>query len=139
MRAESGGTFSEPVVSADSKSLFYLLALPNNLPALYESPWDSAQKAWATGTALPNAEFAISAASGLRRATGASSDDRTLFFYDEQLGHERAAWRSSPTSPFDMFGEVPSAPEAAPIEDCSVLYFHGTDASGQGLFTAKRP
>jgi hypothetical protein len=136
MRSESGGTFSEPVVSADQQSFFYLLALPNNPPVFYESTWDRGAKAWTTGRALPNPEFAIAGASLRRRPTGASFDDRTLFFFDEVAGHERAAWRSSPAAPFDRFVDLPLVPEAAPDDDCVTLYFHGADTNGQGLFTA---
>lgn len=135
--AEPGGAFSEPVVSADGLSFFYLLALGSGLPELYESTWDAVMGQWAYGNPLPNAEFAITDASQVRRATGASSDRRTLFFFDEVSGNERAAWRDSPTSPFTQFADLPSLPEAAPGGDCVTLYFHGSDASGEGLFTGQ--
>ncbi len=79
------------------------------------------------------------AAAQVRRPTGASSDRLTLFFFDEVAGNERAAWRLTPTSPFTRFVDIASLPEAAPDDDCSVVYFHGTDAMGQGLFTATGP
>jgi hypothetical protein len=139
MRSDSGGAFSQPVVSADGNALFYLLALPNEPPVFYESTWDASAKAWGTGGALPNAEFAIASAAQLRRATGAASDRRTLFFFDEVAGHERAAWRSAPGAPFTAFADLPNVAEAAPIDDCTVLYFHGTDSMGQGLFTGAAP
>jgi hypothetical protein len=142
MIAESGGAMSDPVVSADGQSLFYLLTIgtaPGTLPILYESTFDTTTKQWNSGTPLPNQEFAITSASQRRRPTGASIDDRTLFFYDEVSGTERAAWRPSPTAPFDTFVDVAVAPEAAPNANCDTLYFHGTDTAGQGLFTAARP
>jgi len=139
--SEPGGAFSEPVVSGDGLSFFYLLAVGSGLPELYESTWDAASVQWAYGYPLPNPEFAITVtdagAAQLRRATGASSDRRTLFFFDEASGTERAAWRDSPTSPFDQFVDLASLPEAAPSGDCVTVYFHGSDASGQGLFTAR--
>jgi hypothetical protein len=141
MIAESGGAMSEPVVSADGQSLFYLLTIGTGAgtpPILYESTWDSKAKQWTSGLPLPNAEFAITSASQRRRATGASDDRRTLFFFDEVSGKERAAWRASPTAPFDKFVDVAAAPEAAPSANCNPLYFHGSDATGQGLFTASR-
>jgi hypothetical protein len=138
MRSESaGGKFSEPVVGADGASLFYLLALPDQPPFLYESKWDSSIKEWGTGVALPDPEFAISNSAKVRRPTGASSDARTLFFFDEIAGTERAAWRESGAAPFSFFANVPSAPEAAPIDDCTALYFQGTDSEGPGLFTGR--
>jgi hypothetical protein len=137
---ELGGSISEPVVSADSLSLFYLLVLQSGTsPVLYESQWNAPMRAWDPGTPLPNPEFAITDATHRRRPTGASGDRRTLFYFDEVTGKERAAWRSAPTAPFDTFVDLPQTPEAAPDENCQALYFRGTDTSGPGLFTATRP
>jgi hypothetical protein len=137
--AEFGGSMSNPVVSADGLSLFYLLTMgTNSAPILYESPWNTSTKAWDNGTPLPNAEFAIATASKLRRPTGASADRRTLFFFDETTGKERAAWRASPSAAFDTFIDLPALPEAVPNFNCDTLFFQGMDAAGQGLFTALR-
>jgi hypothetical protein len=125
--SESGGEVSEPVVSADGLSLFYLLVTGAGPPALTESRWNPGDKAWDTGAALPNPEFAITSATQRRRPTGGSSDRRTLFFFDEVAGHERIAWRASPTAPFDFFDDLPIAPEAAPAEGCQTLYFQSGD------------
>jgi hypothetical protein len=134
---EGTAVFSNPVLSLDAQSLFYLVQLGGNPPLLVESPWDDATKAWATGVDLPNPQFAMTSASQLRRPTGASSDRQTLFFYDEVVGHERTAWRNAPAEPFDYFAEVPSVPEAVPSETCGIVFFHGMDGGGQGLFTAQ--
>jgi hypothetical protein len=134
MISEAGGAFAEPVVSVDGVSLFYVLTLGMNNPAVFESTWDSSTKTWTFGSQLPNPELATSSATELRRPTGASSDRRTLFFYDGTTAKERAAWRSSPTAPFGTFVDVTIAPEAAPAESCNTLYFQGTG----GLFTASQ-
>jgi hypothetical protein len=141
MIAESGGAMSDPVLSTGGGSLFYLLTIGTAVganPILYESTWDTTTKQWNNGTPLPNAEFAITTPSQRRRPTGASVDDRTLFFYDEVGAKERAAWRASPTAPFDTFVDLPQAPEAAPNANCDPLFFYGMDTAGQGLFTASR-
>jgi hypothetical protein len=135
--SESGGAFSQPVLSADGLSLFYVLVIAQNPPVFYESTWDASNKAWNLGNPLPNTDFAIASASQLRRPTGASSDRLTLFFFDEVAGNERAAWRLTPTSPFTFFEDLPNLPEAAPDADCNILYFEGMDAAGEGLFTAQ--
>ncbi|HXX68651.1 MAG TPA: hypothetical protein VEK07_15795 [Polyangiaceae bacterium] len=148
--SESGGAFAEPVVSADGQSLFYLLTIGDALPILYESAWDSSSHTWQYGQPLTEAEFASQAGNDadgaigtgglqVRRPTGASSDRRTLFFFDEVVGHERAAWRDSPSDPFDTFEDLPNLPEVAPDEDCFYVYFHGSDDAGQGLFTGTGP
>jgi hypothetical protein len=140
MLTESGGAFTEPVESADGLSLFYLVTVGPGLPEFYESTWDTAMGQWAYGDPLPNPQFATpDAASQVRRPTGASSDRRTLFFFDEVSGIERAAWRASPTSPFSEFVDLPSLPEASPSGDCVSVYLRGSDASGPGLFVATGP
>jgi hypothetical protein len=136
--AESGGAFSEPVLSADGLSLFYLLVIGTNLPVLYESSWDSGTKTWELGTPLSGPDFVIGSASQLRRPTGAASDRLTLFFFDEVAGNERAAWRETPASAFDFFVDLPNAPEAAPDEDCVTLYFQASSGAGaSNLSTAQ--
>ncbi len=140
--SESGGAFSEPVLSADGLSLFYLLAIGNHLPVFYESAWDATTKTWALGTPLTGPDFGITDATQLRRPTGAASDRLTLFFYDEEAGNERAAWREFPTSPFTFFEDLPLVPEAAPNGDCLTLYFaSGADSEAEagaaGLATAQ--
>jgi hypothetical protein len=89
---------------------------------------------WTTGKALPNAEFASTSATARRRATGASADGRTLFFYDEVAGKERAAWRDSIASPFVTFVDMPGMTEAAPNHRCDTLYFQDKvlDSSASG-------
>jgi hypothetical protein len=124
---EAGGAFSEPVVSADGFSLFYLLATGTAPPVFTESSWNPGTKAWDAGAALPNQELAVTTAAQVRRPTGASSDRRTLFFFDEANRTERVAWRNSPTSPFDFFDDLSLAPEAAPSGTCSRLYFQSGD------------
>jgi hypothetical protein len=135
--ADGGGQFWEPVLGADDNSFFYLLASPSAPPALYESRWDALQRAWTTGVALPNPELAITSATRRRRATGASSDGRTLFFFDEATGQERAAWRDTTTSPFVQFLGIPGLSEAAPNYLCDTLYFQGTDSADGGAFIAQ--
>jgi hypothetical protein len=142
MISEGGGTFAEPVLSADGYSLFYVLTLGTGVdggmypPALYESTWDVPTKTWSFGNMPTNPELASTSAANLRRPTGASSDRRTLFFFDEATGKERAAWRSSPMASFDTFVDVPTAPEASPAVSCNTLYFRGMGGAGPGLFTA---
>jgi hypothetical protein len=106
---------------------------------LYEARWDATSMQWNAGVALTNPELASADGTHRRRPTGASSDDRTLFFFDEVTGVERAAWRDAPALPFTHFEDLPATPEAAPNADCSVLYFRGQslDAGTQGVTSAQ--
>jgi hypothetical protein len=120
---QSGWTWSEPAFAVSGDRLFYVVT--NGQPTIYESQWDTQTSEWAPGVQLPNPEFLGTDPSTRRRPTGASADDRTLFFYDEVSGVERAAWRDDPSQPFSYFEDIPAAPEAAPNADCSALYFIG--------------
>jgi len=141
--AAPGSTVSEPMFGASGVSFFFLLTpggggdASTAMPVLYESPWDAASSAWGPGVAITQAELS-STATQLRRPTGASTDDLTLFFFDEVALVERAAWRADPSSPFIHFEDVPAAPDAAPNGGCALLYYRGTDprAGTQGVNTA---
>jgi hypothetical protein len=132
---DGGGKFSAPVLGADDDSFYYSLAPPGGTATLYESTWDAAAHEWTTGVALPNQEFSPTA-TARRRATGASSDGRTLFFYDETVPTQRAAWRDAVGAPFTQFADLPGLAEAAPNHLCDTLYFQGADSVGPGLFVA---
>lgn len=134
---EGQGFVSNPVLSVDGNSLFYVVQTGSSAPKLAESFWDPSLKIWSAGVDLPNPEFAMTGTAQLRRPTGASFDRQTLFFYDEIAGHERIAWRNSAAQPFDFFQDEPTIPEGAPTQTCSYVFFHGSDSNGQGLFYAQ--
>jgi hypothetical protein len=135
--AQAGATMSEPVLAASGDAFFYLVTPAAGAPAIYESTLDTSTGQWKAGVALPNPELASTDATHRRRPTGASSDDRTLFFFDEMAQVERAAWRDDPASPFHTFQDIAIAPEAAPNGECSLLYFKAHDSAGtEGIFVA---
>ena len=63
-----------------------------------------------------------------RRPSGLSADYRTLFYWDEIDGVERAAFRESSTSDFNEFVELGDFRRAQPNGDCTKLYFGIDDA-----------
>jgi hypothetical protein len=132
----ASGSVSNPVISADGSSFFFVAsgAVGASGPVLYEAVWDQASGSWGFPSSFPNAELMASAVAQEKRPTGASADDRTLFFFDEGAGRQRAAWRGAPTSPFDEFVDLPALPEAVPSGDCTTVYFRGSDDAGAGLF-----
>jgi hypothetical protein len=134
---EGGSKVSDPVLGADKRSLFFVLASPNRLPLLYESRWDGAQGSWGLPAAVPNVELASGDATHRRRPTGMSADGRTLFFYDEVLSVERGAWRESPATAFSVFEDIGSFAEAAPNLRCDSLYYQSEDNKGAGVFSAE--
>ena len=58
-----------------------------------------------------------------RRPTGISSDEQTLFVWDEVVGMERAAWIDQSTGAFDVFVDLGTRSMAAPESTCSRLYY----------------
>jgi hypothetical protein len=135
---EGGTTVSEPVLSPDKQSFYFVLSSPSREPLFYESRWDGSQGgSWGLPASLPNTELKSTDAAHRRRPTGASADGRTLFFFDEVKGLERAAWRESPTSAFDAFRDVGAFPEAMPTQACDMIYYQRDDASGRGVFNAE--
>lgn len=131
---EGGGLASDPVLSGDKRSFFFVIAPAGRSAILYESVWDSLQRSWGLPAILPNAELEATAAGKRRRPTGTSSDGLTLFFFDETTNVERAAWRDAPNAPFNLFKDIGAFAEAVPSMRCDTLYYQGEDSLGVGVF-----
>jgi hypothetical protein len=134
---EGGGLASDPVLSGDKRSFFFVVTPPGRPSVLYESIWDSNQRSWGLPASLPTAELQPTAAGKRRRPTGTSSDDLTLFFFDEATNVERAAWRDAPNAPFTFFKDLGARAEAVPSLRCDTLYYQSEDAMGAGVFMAE--
>jgi hypothetical protein len=130
------GQFSEPVIGGNALSLFFMFSAGGGVAQVVESRWDGVAGEWLPANPFSNAEL-TSDAQHRKRPTGASTDGRTLFFFDESAGHERGAWRNSPTSPFNLFQDVAVAPEASPNRFCGALYYQGEGAVAAGLYEAQ--
>lgn len=61
-----------------------------------------------------------------RRPTGISSDQLTLFYWDELSGSARAAFRPSIDEPFSGAVELGDRAFAQPSPDCTTLYYSGS-------------
>jgi hypothetical protein len=132
-----GASFYEPALGADGASLYALFGPASGPFALLESRWSPSAHAWMAPAGLSGPGLTSADATHRHRPTGASSDGLTLFFFDETVNQERAAWRDSISSPFTQFVDV-GAPEAAPNKQCSTLYFQGTneEAGTTAIFAA---
>jgi hypothetical protein len=63
--------------------------------------------------------------------TGWSSDDQSLFFWDQTLGAERIAWRDRVTHVFDVVQTIGTTQQYAyPAAGCSKIYYSATGANG---------
>jgi hypothetical protein len=108
---------------------------PPDRPAIvYESVWDSVRRFWGPPASLSNDELQPPTAGTRRRPTGTSSDDLTLFFFDESTNVERAAWRNAADAPFSFFKDLGAMAEAVPSLRCDTLYYQSRDSLGAGAF-----
>jgi hypothetical protein len=64
-----------------------------------------------------------------RRPTGISSDQLTLFYWDELSNSARAAFRPSIDEPFNGAIDLGDRPFVRPGVDCTTLYYSGTDVA----------
>jgi hypothetical protein len=131
---EGGALASDPVLSADKRSFYFVMTPPGRSSTFYESVWDSLQRSWGLPASLPNPELQPTDAGKRRRPTGTSSDSLTLFFFDESTNLQRAAWRNAPDAPFDLFKDLGAFAEAVPSLRCDTLYHQAEDPVGRGIF-----
>jgi hypothetical protein len=134
---EGGAVASEPMMSGDKRSFFFMMTPPGDPPVVYESVWDSVQRSWGLPALLPNDEFQTTPAGERRRPTGTSVDGLTLFYFDEATNVERAAWRNATNAPFDLFKDVGAFAEAVPTLRCDAIYYQSTDSNGAGVFVGE--
>ena len=91
---------------------------------------------WPAGTPLSGSTGLFPQGSLRQRPTGLSSDQQTLFVWDEITGTERAAAIDS-TGTFSSFEDLGARSLAAPSGDCTTLYYSAAGAGSIDLFVAK--
>lgn len=128
----SGVVVGDPVVGGADRLFFFTVVEPAATHVIRAAARDPVQDpAWGPFDYV--LETALEAtADGVRRPTGLSSDGRTLFFWDETISIERAAWRDAVSAPFSSFRDLGARRDAAPNASCSHLYY----SEGGDLFFA---
>jgi hypothetical protein len=124
----------DPVLSSDDRTLYYSLyedgaglyySEPSTHGTIHASTRNTGAP-WSFG--MPLTGSAISAHCELRRRpTGVSSDQLTLFYWDELSGSARAAFRSSLDDPFDTAIDLGERVGAQPNTACTLLYYSDPD------------
>jgi hypothetical protein len=71
-----------------------------------------------------------------RQPTAISSDEQTLFFWDQVMGTQREAFIDESTGAFDIFVDLGARAMAAPNTSCTSLYYSAEGASSVDLFAA---
>jgi hypothetical protein len=132
----AGESYGDPVLSADDHTFYYSVYGGSLTATIFRTSRLFAGDSWPAGAALPASSGLAAQGSLRRRPTGISSDDQTLFFFDEVMGTERAAWISESTGAYDMFVDLGIRTMAAPNTACSTLYYSAAGASTIDLFSA---
>lgn len=118
------GMLGDPVLSADGQLLFFSSYGTGAMGTVCVSS-NSGTK-WTKPDTLSQLELLATSDTVRRRPSGLSSDGRTLFFWDDVDGKEKAAWRKTNTSydlAFSGFVDLADRKGAQPAAACTRLYF----------------
>ena len=132
----SGQSYGDPVLSADDRSFYYSVYGGGLTATIFRTARLFAGDAWPAGAPLASSSGLAAQGSLRRRPTAISSDEQTLFFWDEISTTERAAWIDESTGAFDVFVDLGARAMAAPNTACTELYFSSPGAASVDLFSA---
>jgi hypothetical protein len=132
----AGQFYGDPVLSADDTAFYYSVYGGGQTATLFRTARLVPGDTWPVGVALPASSGLAAQGSLRRRPTGISADDQTLFFWDEVLGTERAAWMDESTGAFDAFVDLGTRTMAAPDATCARLYYSAAGTGSVDLFVA---
>lgn len=122
-----GEGLSSPVLSANGTSL-YFTQFGGNASKVFHSHGSAA---FAIPT-MPEDLVTLGGQDGDFKLTlSVSADERTLFFFDEALGHAAGSWSAAPGAPFYDVAPFPGLTSIFTDADCSHLY--GTSDGGGSL------
>jgi hypothetical protein len=141
-----GQSYGDPVLAASDTAFFYSVygggadggQADAGAPTIFRAARLRPTDAWPAGAPLASSTGLLPQGALRRRPTGLSSDQQTLFFWDEITGSERAAWMDaqSATGAFDSFVDLGTRSLAVPSASCGTLYFSAQGASSIDLFSA---
>ncbi len=124
--------FGDPVLSADDEAFYYsLYGRPGQLNTVARSTRLLPSDAWPVGALLPTSSVLEEEQEEVllrRRPTAISSDDQTLFYWDEVSGTERATWLDTSTGVFTGFVDLGARQGANPNTACNRLYYSDAPA-----------
>lgn len=132
----SGASVGDPVIGATDTTFFYSVYGGGATSTIYRALRLTSTDAWSSGAALDVATDLQAQGSSRRQPTAISSDNRTLFFYDQVNSIERASWINESTGEFDTFADLGTRVWAAPNSACSTLYYSSAGTSSVDLFSA---
>jgi hypothetical protein len=135
------GLFADPMLSPDGQFLYYSQYGQTTLTMLESYRQEGMSTPWPQGRNLLEAPLGAPDVSGTRmRPTGMSTDDLTLFFYDEVAMKERVAFRAGAlmNNTYAQFVDLGAYENAAPTSNCQRIYFSNSGNGGLDLFYADK-
>jgi hypothetical protein len=139
--APSHGSFSDPMLSPDGQFLYYS-EYGDSVLTMYEAYRAQGDtKPWGEGRNLLETQFGAPDTSGKRmHPTGISSDDLTLFYWDDVSSSEHMAFRDDALkdNTYKQFFDIGAHQNAAPVAGCARIYFSASGSGGLDLFFADK-
>ena len=132
----SGLSYGDPLLGADDAVFYYSVYGGSQTATIYRTARLLQGDTWPTGAALASSTGLAAQGTLRRRPTGISSDEQTLFFFDEVMGIERAAWIDLSTGAYDAFVDLAGYRLASPVSACDALYYSAQGTSSVDLFVA---
>jgi hypothetical protein len=127
-------SYGDPLLGADDAVFYYSAYGGSQTATIYRAERLLSTDPWPAGAALAPSTGLAAQGALRRRPTGISSDEQTLFIWDEIMGMERAAWIDPSTGAYDVFVDLASYSLAAPASSCNTLYYSAPGASSIDLF-----
>jgi hypothetical protein len=131
--AESLG---DPVLMGDDRTLYFSRYGLESGPTVFVAYRADEKSSWVIQGAVGGPE--LEAVGGLRRRlTGVSADQLTFFYFDETVGHARAARRPALDQPAGAPFELPAWQAVLPNRECSELYLARGAVGALDLFVLR--
>jgi hypothetical protein len=124
--APPAATLDDPLLAKDDLHFYFTLDVPNANATLRQSARAEATSPWTFGQPITQPELAPTNGK-LRHPTGISTDRLTLFYWDEALAEERAAFRLGEDADFSIFVGLGARPDGKVDSACTHLYYTAND------------
>jgi len=131
----AANSFADPLLDPDDKAFLYSEYGSGRVDTIQRARRLFGGDPWPVGLPLVATELEASGTQK-RRPTGLSADGRTLFFWDELSGQERAGFFAYASDSFSSFLDVGPLIDAQPNADCTRLYHGGLGVRSFDLFVA---
>jgi hypothetical protein len=128
-----GGQFAAPELSSDGQGLYFTYYMSSAMgdASVFSSADMRLTKlegnAWSAALTDLESPALVAMAGNRYIVSGVSSDELTLFYWDEQGEKQYAIWRGATFLPFEDPVELGDYRGAIPNQDCTRLYFTNSD------------